>query len=270
MEYSYDSVLRPTFIGGYTYAKDEVEPRYYDDRARCYDPGTGRWLSQEPLGFEPGDSNLYRYDDKARVYDPGSGRWLSQDPLGFDAGDSNLYRYVNNSPVDATDPSGLQIVPNAAEIKYFTKDRADSLGKIGKLGSDLVPDYKLSDETDRQSKQISYPDGKIKGVAYFSKSASLSFTVGGTTEDSYPNKNGVAVRFDFDPNVLKALKAAGYPTNPDVGIDKFPGQLPIQFVQFVSLTYQRYDEKRHRFNSCANSCQRGSSKRNLHFQSTGR
>lgn len=32
------------------------------------------------------------------------------DPLGFDAGDSNLYRYVNNRPVQATDPSGLQQV----------------------------------------------------------------------------------------------------------------------------------------------------------------
>jgi hypothetical protein len=29
-------------------------------------------------------------------------------PLGFQAGDDNLYRYVNNSPVNETDPSGLQ------------------------------------------------------------------------------------------------------------------------------------------------------------------
>jgi hypothetical protein len=33
---------------------------------------------------------------------------LLVDPLGFDAGDSNLYRYVNNAPTNATDPSGLQ------------------------------------------------------------------------------------------------------------------------------------------------------------------
>jgi hypothetical protein len=31
---------------------------------------------------------------------------LLVDPLGFDAGDSNLYRYVNNGPSIATDPSG--------------------------------------------------------------------------------------------------------------------------------------------------------------------
>ena len=33
---------------------------------------------------------------------------LLVDPLGFDAGDSNLYRYVNNIPTGGTDSSGLQ------------------------------------------------------------------------------------------------------------------------------------------------------------------
>jgi uncharacterized protein RhaS with RHS repeats len=41
------------------------------------------------------------------MYDPGTGRWLSQDPLGFEAGDVNLYRYVKNRPTNASDPSGL-------------------------------------------------------------------------------------------------------------------------------------------------------------------
>ena len=30
----------------------------------------------------------------ARYYEPASGRFLSEDPLGFAAGDTNLYRYV--------------------------------------------------------------------------------------------------------------------------------------------------------------------------------
>jgi RHS repeat-associated protein len=45
--------------------------------------------------------------NRDRYYDPASGRWLTQDPLGFDAGDSNLYRYVKNHPTNGTDPSGL-------------------------------------------------------------------------------------------------------------------------------------------------------------------
>jgi uncharacterized protein RhaS with RHS repeats len=32
---------------------------------------------------------------------------VSEDPAGFQAGDSNLYRYVVNSPTNALDPTGL-------------------------------------------------------------------------------------------------------------------------------------------------------------------
>jgi RHS repeat-associated protein len=44
--------------------------------------------------------------NRARYYDASTGRWTSQDPLGFAAGDSNLYRYVNNVPTKIMDPSG--------------------------------------------------------------------------------------------------------------------------------------------------------------------
>ncbi len=47
--------------------------------------------------------------NRARYYDPKTGRWTSQDPLGLAAGDDNLYRYVNNDPTNASDPSGLVI-----------------------------------------------------------------------------------------------------------------------------------------------------------------
>ena len=43
-----------------------------------------------------------------RVENPGTGRWTSQDPLGFAAGDANLYRYVGNGPTVAIDMSGLE------------------------------------------------------------------------------------------------------------------------------------------------------------------
>jgi len=48
--------------------------------------------------------------NRARWYDPVTGRWESQDPLGFGAGDSNLYRYVRNGPNNNADPSG-EILP---------------------------------------------------------------------------------------------------------------------------------------------------------------
>ena len=43
---------------------------------------------------------------RARMYDPSTGRFLSEDPLGQYAGDVNVYRYVGNSPFAASDPSG--------------------------------------------------------------------------------------------------------------------------------------------------------------------
>lgn len=39
-------------------------------------------------------------------YDPGTGRFLSQDPIGFRSHDYNIYRYVFNSPINDNDPTG--------------------------------------------------------------------------------------------------------------------------------------------------------------------
>jgi len=51
------------------------------------------------------ESDLYYY--RARYYDPSTGQFISEDPIGFEAGDANTRRYVGNSPTNATDPSGL-------------------------------------------------------------------------------------------------------------------------------------------------------------------
>jgi RHS repeat-associated protein len=45
--------------------------------------------------------------NRNRYYSTQTGRFISQDPIGFAAGDENLYRYVGNGPTNATDPSGL-------------------------------------------------------------------------------------------------------------------------------------------------------------------
>jgi RHS repeat-associated protein len=47
------------------------------------------------------------YEYRARAYNPTLGRFMSEDPKGFDAGDYNLYRYCANDPLDKTDPMGL-------------------------------------------------------------------------------------------------------------------------------------------------------------------
>ncbi|MFM6862914.1 MAG: RHS repeat domain-containing protein, partial [Dolichospermum sp.] len=57
---------------------------------------TGREFDQE-IG-------LYYY--RARYYDANTGRFLSEDPIGFAGGDIHLYRYVFNIPLSITDPTG--------------------------------------------------------------------------------------------------------------------------------------------------------------------
>ena len=52
------------------------------------------------------DSVTGLYYDHARYYDAAIGRFVSQDPMGFAAGDTNLYRYVGNAPTLRSDPSG--------------------------------------------------------------------------------------------------------------------------------------------------------------------
>jgi RHS repeat-associated protein len=52
------------------------------------------------------DAALGLYYNRARYYDPASGRFVGQDPSKFGGGDSNLYRYVGNDPVNLVDSSG--------------------------------------------------------------------------------------------------------------------------------------------------------------------
>ena len=47
---------------------------------------------------------------RARWYDSASGRFISEDPIGFDGG-INLYAYVQNDPVRMTDPQGTIPLP---------------------------------------------------------------------------------------------------------------------------------------------------------------
>jgi RHS repeat-associated protein len=60
-------------------------------------------------------SVLYYY--RARWYDPGVGRFLGEDPLGFDDG-PNRFLYVGNNPVRRRDPSGTTWMDAWYCLKY--------------------------------------------------------------------------------------------------------------------------------------------------------
>ena len=60
-------------------------------------------------------SKLYYF--RARWYDPGSGRWLSKDPIGISGG-LNQYVFVENDPVNSIDPSGLSAYAAVYDFSY--------------------------------------------------------------------------------------------------------------------------------------------------------
>ena len=77
----------------------------------------------EPNGF---------YYMKARYYDPAVGRFISEDPIGFEGGDVNLMAYVGNNPVTGIDPSGLCGKNSNSDSGNFlnTLDTAVTVGSI--------------------------------------------------------------------------------------------------------------------------------------------
>jgi RHS repeat-associated protein len=82
------------------------------------------------------DSDSGLQYNRARWYDPQTGRWISEDPIGFAAGDANLARYVGNGVTYATDPSGrergtvqliLQQAASAARLARTAAAKAEAV-----------------------------------------------------------------------------------------------------------------------------------------------
>src|SRR5262249_3021854 len=67
----------------------------------------------------PSDLALALY----RSYDPGLGRWLSDDPAGFVDG-PNLYAYTTNKPLSLIDKLGLDVRNNSNGTIYVKDENS--------------------------------------------------------------------------------------------------------------------------------------------------
>ncbi len=63
-----------------------------------------------------------------RYYNPSTGRFVSEDPIGFKGQDINLYRYVNNEPLGFIDPIGLLSFRANLERRRKLNDNYISMG----------------------------------------------------------------------------------------------------------------------------------------------
>ena len=94
----------------------------YDEWGNATTTGnTDNRLLFKGLLWEP-DAGLYYM--RARWYDPGPGRFISEDPIGIGGG-INTYTFAGDDPVNASDPTGQSWL--SAEFRRFSK----RYGKIG-------------------------------------------------------------------------------------------------------------------------------------------
>ena len=68
-------------------------------------------------------------------YNPQTGRFLSEDPIGFEGGDANLYRYVFNRPLTFTDPYGKNAFAIAQGVGFILEGLVVAIAGSQSAGS---------------------------------------------------------------------------------------------------------------------------------------
>jgi uncharacterized protein RhaS with RHS repeats len=111
---------------------------------------------------------------KARYYDSEVGRFISEDPLGFEGGDLNLYVYAANNPIMFMDPKGLCKVPESppgVDIDYNIA-KAKIIGSGGILW--FYNSVKTGGDWDYKQLDIKYED--FGNFNYGATGAALGFS----------------------------------------------------------------------------------------------
>jgi len=103
------------------------------------------------------------YYFKARMYSPQLGRFMQRDPLGYAAG-LNLYAYAGGDPVNARDPSGLDL-----EEIFVTCCRKNTY-EIVEWGRDIInayfsPSPQLANNSPSDTEEVKVTSKKLKEIS---------------------------------------------------------------------------------------------------------
>jgi RHS repeat-associated protein len=109
-----------------------------------------------------------------RWYDPATGNWLSQDPIGFQAQDANLSRYVGNDASNSADPTGLVDINSPSNYgqpgSSFTV--AHGAGDVTGLTSLFPPEWQFSNDSGYgQPSAVGPNDHGASGLTQFEKNS---------------------------------------------------------------------------------------------------
>ncbi len=74
-----------------------------------------RWVGEKGYYFDADRSSYYV---RARHYSPKQVRWISQDPIGFEGSEWNLYEYTYGNPVNFSDPTGKHLCTPPEECPF--------------------------------------------------------------------------------------------------------------------------------------------------------
>ena len=131
--------VRDLVLGSASTVEDHIEYSAYGTISSEANASVGGSILYTGLWYNR-DSGLY--EAAHRWYNPNTGRWTTEDPMGFGAGDPNLQRYVRNDAINNTDPSGLQDLKNQTRRDKYRKQNAgrDSIDDGIELQYDLAID----------------------------------------------------------------------------------------------------------------------------------
>lgn len=158
------------------------------------------------LASRPVDRSTGLYFNRSRYLDARLGRFISQDPTGFESGDWNTYKYGLNNPTKYSDPQGTTALVDTAVILgsqmselaaaingffggfaatnliflgQFLKSHSDTGDAVGNIGSVIAA---TQNEVDRIKKGLGYVNDRVPKPAATLADAyvnGVTYTIGG-------------------------------------------------------------------------------------------